>query len=42
MKHKEGHYVWIKYSAIMLEMNLELLENNFPIDISEIKPKKLN
>lgn len=43
MKHKEGHYVWIKYSAIMLENEFGIAEKiiGTHIDISEIKGKEI-
>ena len=43
MKHKEGHYVWIKYSAIMLENEFGIAEKiiGTHIDISEIKTKEI-
>lgn len=44
MKHKLGHYIWIKYSAIMMRNNFGVPEKiiGTHIDISEIKTKRLN
>lgn len=43
MKHKLGHYVWIKYSAIMLNNGFGVAEKiiGTHIDISEIKTKEI-
>ena len=43
IKHKQGHYVWIKYSAIMLSNDSGIPEKiiGTHIDISEIKNKEI-
>lgn len=43
MKHKLGHYIWIKYSAIMIRNNFGVPEKiiGTHIDISEIKNKEI-
>lgn len=43
MMHKDGHYVWIKYSAIILKNNFGIPEKiiGTHIDISEIKNKEI-